>query len=132
MTFDQICRRAGGRRRYHAQRQKVQRERQMVLLALLVQLNWQNLYGMGYKLARALSVDGAQISRDINYLLQWRKSLINDLRISVGQSTSEAFAGVIAQKLLKANVHPKQGFSYTLDIKGGKRSPLTVRLRVKC
>ncbi len=131
MTFNEACKRAGGRRRYQAMRQRAQQQRQLVLLAVMVKYKWQNIYGKGYRLAEALSVDAATVSRDLRYLKDWRLSLIKDFQGTVGRTAGELCADTVAKKLLAANSHPKQGFSYTLDIQSSRRSPVKVRLQVK-
>jgi len=46
MTFDEVCRRAGGRRRYHAERARARDRRQLLVMSLLLQRNWKT-YGYG-------------------------------------------------------------------------------------
>ncbi len=76
-NFADVCKRANGRRRYHAERQKVQWERQREVLSELEQANWET-FGQGRRLARKLGVSEATISRDIRH---WRA-----LRIKLGPS----------------------------------------------
>ncbi len=123
MTFDEVCRRAGGRRRYHAERARVRNRRQLVVMAVLLKLNWKS-YGYGGRLADALSVDRATISRDIGYLVKWRKSFLE-----VGKMTDE-FADAVIARLIKAQIHPRHGFTWTYRINYGFPS-LTVRRGVR-
>ena len=116
-TFRGVCKRAAGRRRYHAQRRRARDKRQLVVLGVLVQLKWQS-YGVGRILADSLSVDAATISRDIKYLRKWRTSLINSPHLT------ENFVDAIILRMLAAGIHPRQGYSWTH--KGGIAS-LTVR-----
>jgi len=118
-TFEEACKRAAGRRRYHAQRRRARDKRQLAIMDILVQLNWQH-YGVGRILAEALSVDPATISRDIKYILKWRASLIKE------QEVSEKFADAIIQRLVAAGIHPKRGYSWTYEYINGAAS-LTVR-----
>ena len=41
-TFDAACKRAAGRRRYHAQRRRARDKRQLTVMAVLVEVNWQS------------------------------------------------------------------------------------------
>ena len=118
-TLKQACNRAAGRRRYHAQRRRARDERQLVIMDILVQLNWQH-YGIGRRLAEALSVDPATISRDINYILKWRASFVE------GYKVGEKFADVVIRRLVAAGIHPRGGYSLTYKYNQGVSS-LTVR-----
>jgi len=66
-NFEEACKRAAGRRRYLAQRQKAQWGRQIEVLGELQKSNWET-YGLGRALARSLRVSEATISRDIRQL----------------------------------------------------------------
>src|SRR5260370_22818777 len=79
-NFDDVCKRAAGRRRYHAERQKIQWKRQLKVLSELEQANWET-FGKGRMLARELGVSEATISRDIKH---WRA-----LRIKLGPEAIE-------------------------------------------
>ena len=118
-TFDAACKRAAGRRRYHAQRRRARDKRQLIVLAVLLDLNWQS-YGAGRILARSLAVDTATISRDIQYLCKWRASLSKSYQLT------ERLADAILQCLVAGGVHPHHGCSFTLLYNAGV-SPLTVR-----
>ena len=59
-TFEEACRRAAGRRRYHAQKRRARDKRQLIILGVLVDLEWQS-YGVGRVFADSLSVDPATI-----------------------------------------------------------------------
>lgn len=118
-SFEQACKRAAGRRRYHAQRRRARDERQLVIMGILVQLNWQH-YGIGRKLGEALSVDPATISRDINYILKWRASFVK------GYNVSEEFADTVIRRLVAAGIHPREGYSWTYKYNQGVSS-LTIR-----
>jgi hypothetical protein len=118
-TFEQACKHAAGRRRYHAQRRRARDERQLVIMGILVQLNWQH-YGIGRTLAEALSVDPATISRDIKYIRKWRASFLKGLNMS------EEFADAVIQRLVAAGIHPRRGYSWTYKYNQGVSS-LTVK-----
>lgn len=66
LTFNQICRRAGGRRRYNFQRETAKRERRERVGELLK--HCENKRGMQVKLARELGVSEATISRDCAFI----------------------------------------------------------------
>jgi len=87
-NFDEVCRRAAGRRRYHATRQKKQFERQMKVLGELERADWEN-YGMGRMLARKLGVSEPTICRDIRHLRDLRRKLGPDAKktITLGLSS---------------------------------------------
>ena len=120
MTFDAACKRAAGRRRYHAQRRLARDKRQLIVLAVLLDLNWQS-YGAGRILARSLAVDTATISRDIQYLSNWRRSLINSYQLT------ERIADAILQCLVTGGVHPRHGCSFTLLYNEGVSSLIVRR-----
>jgi hypothetical protein len=118
-TFDAACKRAAGRRRYHAERRRARDKRQLVILAVLVDLKWQS-YGVGRVLADSLSVDPATISRDIQYLHKWRTSLIDT------REMTESLADAIIRRLVVAGIHPRHGYSWTYVCNAGVSS-LTVQ-----
>lgn len=118
-TFDAACKRAAGRRRYHALRRRARDKRQLVVLTVLVDLNWQS-YGIGLVLADSLSVDPATISRDIQYLRKWRRSLVET------SGMTETFADTIIRRLAVAGIHPRHGYSWT-NVHTAAGSSLTVR-----
>jgi hypothetical protein len=89
-------------------------------MEILVQLKWQH-YGAGRILAKALSVDPATISRDINYLLKWRASFMK------GSNESEQFLDAIIQRAVAAGIHPRMGYSWSYHYLLGFSS-----LTVKC
>lgn len=64
MTFDEVCRRAGGRRRYNAGRTHAANERRAGVAKLLVKYG-RNKRGTRARIARELGVSEATISRDI-------------------------------------------------------------------
>jgi hypothetical protein len=117
-TFKGICKRAGGRRRYNAQRQGVRDQRQLLVMEVLLESQWQS-YGFGKILARDLHVDAATISRDIRYIREWRDSLIKECK-------GERFADHIIRLLVSARVHPRHGYSWTFTYEEGISS-LTVK-----
>ena len=118
-TFEQACKRAAGRRRYLAKRQRVRDNRQLQIMDIMVQLNWPR-YGIGRALAQALSVDPATISRDLKYIRKWRASLIH------GNEVSEHFADAIIERLAAAGIHPRRGYSWSYSYLDGV-STLKVR-----
>jgi len=105
-TFEEACRRAAGRRRYHAQKRRARDKRQLIILGVLVDLEWQS-YGVGRVFADSLSVDPATISRDIQYLRKWRRSLLR------GKLMTEDFADQIIRRMVLASIHPREGYSWT-------------------
>ena len=119
-TFDAACKRAAGRRRYHAQRRRARDKRQLIVLAVLLDLNWQS-YGAGRILARSLAVDTATISRDIQYLRKWRTSLIKRYTLT------ERLADAILRCLVAGGVHPRHGCSFTLLYNEGVSSLIVRR-----
>lgn len=120
-TFEEACKRAAGRRRYHAQRRRARDKRQLVIMGILVQRNWQ-YYGIGRTLAEALSVDPATISRDIKYIRKFRASLLK------GRNVSEQFADAVIQRLVATGIHPRRLYSWTYNCNQGISS-LTIRRR---
>jgi hypothetical protein len=62
-SFDQICRRAGGRRRYNLQRQLNAMQRQKEVARLFREFG--HVRGFQAQLARALGVSESTISRDL-------------------------------------------------------------------
>jgi hypothetical protein len=120
-TFEEACKRAAGRRRYHAQRRCARDKRQLLIMDILVQLNWQH-YGAGRILAEALSVDPATISRDIKYILEWRASLTE------GQRAGEKLANAVIERLVATGIHPRRVYSWSYNYNQGLSS-LTVRRR---
>jgi hypothetical protein len=121
-TFEEACKRASGRRRYHAQRRRVRDDRQLVIMDILRQLNWQH-YGTGRILAEALSVDPATISRDIKDILKWRGSFLTGRGV-VGEKLVDA----VIQRLVAAGIHPRRVYSWTYNCNQGIQS-LTIRRR---
>jgi hypothetical protein len=118
-SFEQVCKRAAGRRRHNALRRRARDRRQLAIMGILVDLNWPS-YGIGRILADALSVNAATISRDIKYIREWRMSLIEESK------ESEEFADAIIRRLVAARIHPRLGYSWTYEyVRGG--SSLTVR-----
>jgi hypothetical protein len=103
-TPEDAYRRAAGRRRYQAQRQKSQRDRQVTVLAVLARIKWQRSYGIGSKLAAHFKVHRATICRDFDYLIQWRTELTS----RVGSRDADQ----IVQALLDEDAHPKNGYSF--------------------
>jgi hypothetical protein len=99
-TFEQACKRAAGRRRYHATRRRVRDNRQLQIMDILVHLGWPK-YGIGRALAEALSVDPPTISRDLKYIRKWRASLIHDSQIN------EEFADAIIKRLVAFGISVK-------------------------
>jgi hypothetical protein len=118
-TFEDACKRAAGRRRYHAQRRRARDKRQLLIMDILMQLDWQH-YGAGRMLAQALSVDPATISRDIKCILKWRACLTK------GQRVSEKLANALIQRLVATGIHPRRIHSWTYRCNQG-HSSLTVR-----
>lgn len=117
-TFDAVCRRAAGRRRYHAQRRRERDKRQLIVLGVLVHLKWQS-YGVGRLLANSLSVDPATISRDIQYLRKWRRSFL--------RRESEDFVDAIIWRMVLAGIHPRQGYFFTYVYEAGVSSLTVLR-----
>lgn len=118
-NFDEVCKRAAGRRRYHAQRRRARDERQLINMGILAKLNWPR-YGIGRTLAEILSVDPATVSRDLRYLRKWRASFMEESKVS------EKFADAIIQRLVAAGIHPRLGYSWTYKYVHGF-STLTVK-----
>jgi hypothetical protein len=67
LSFDQLCRRAGGRRRYNLQRQMNAMERRKEVAALLKRYG-PRASGVQVRIARALGVSESTISRDIQHI----------------------------------------------------------------
>jgi hypothetical protein len=63
MTRDEVCRQAGGRRRYNAARKRAKQDRRTQILC---RVRWQDMrrWGIQAALARALGVSRATICRD--------------------------------------------------------------------
>src|SRR5258705_5173292 len=120
-TFKGVCKRAAGRRRYNAERQRKRDNRQLVIMGILVKLNWPD-YGIGQILAEALSVNAATISRDLKYIRELRRSLIEDR----ADRMSDDFADAIILRLVSARIHPRLGYSWRYQYFSGVSS-LTVR-----
>lgn len=64
MNWDSICRRAGGRRRYNAQRQHQAALRRLRVGALMNQLGWFT-HGVPAEVARQLGVSRSTVCRDL-------------------------------------------------------------------
>jgi len=60
-----------------------------------------------------LCVDRATISRDIRYIVKWRRSFLEVARL-----TDESADAVIA-RLIEAQIHPRHGFTWTYGINCG-------------
>lgn len=135
--FNEACKRAAGRRRYHAKRRRFRDERQLAVAKVLLVLNWES-FGYGRPLAELLSVDPATISRDIRDLRKWRRSFIEKhedpancgpgVRImfgTPGRKTAEQFADAVIARLIAANIHPRLRHFWSIKINDGFAS-LTV------
>lgn len=72
-TFEEACKRAGGRRRYLATVRDTQHKRRLEILRFIE--SRQCRYGNGVLLAQALKVSAATISRDIKYWRSFRAKL---------------------------------------------------------
>lgn len=136
-TAEEAYRRAAGRRRYHAQRQKVQRQRQGVVLAALIERQWRT-HGLGREMARKLEVDPATISRDIKTLTNRRALLIErqyppDIVVSVLRMMTQenprpivSSVTITSERLSQAaspdNVQPLASLSVT-DFRDEKKEP---------
>jgi len=118
-TLDEVCQRAAGRRRYHARRQRARDERQLKIMGMLVLLNWPR-YGIGRTLAKAFLVDPATISRDLNYIREWRARLLEE------SDMTESLADVLITRLVVAGIHPRLGYICTTTYTQGISS-LSVR-----
>ena len=82
-------------------------------------------------LAKTLSVDQATISRDIQYLRNWREQLIETKRTTFrsrgiakifggdDRRSLEMFADLVFRRLVEAHIHPRLGFSYIIRIRQG-------------
>ena len=121
-TFEQACKRAAGRRRYHAKRQRARDERQLVIMGLLSEIGWAN-YGAGRILAKCLSVHSATISRDLKYLREWRASFITQQKIT------DKYADAVIERLVTARIHPRCAFSWMCTYYQGVSSLKVHRLR---
>jgi len=121
-TFEEACKRASGRRRYHAQRRRARDKRQLLVMDILLQLKWQH-YGVGRILAEALSVDPATISRDIKDILKWRASFLTGRGV-----LGEKFVDAVIQRLVATGIHPRRVYSWTYNYNQGIQS-LTIRRR---
>ena len=102
-TLDEACKRAAGRRRYHAKRRRMRDKRQLLILGILVELNWPH-YGIGRMLAKAL-LRGS--GNDQPRSRKYRASLI------LKQELSEKFADAIIRRLVAARIHPRRPHSWT-------------------
>jgi DNA-binding NarL/FixJ family response regulator len=67
LSFDQICRRASGRRRYNFQRQLDAMDRRKEVARLLM-LYGHRLRGVQFRIARELGVSESTISRDVQHI----------------------------------------------------------------
>ncbi|HEV7746107.1 MAG TPA: hypothetical protein VGO56_13995 [Pyrinomonadaceae bacterium] len=124
MTFEQACKRKGGRRRYQAQLQRARDERQLIIMVILVEMNWPR-HGIGRDLAKALSVDPATICRDLKYIRSWRTTLMGESK------ESEELVDAIIRRLVLASIHPRFGFSWTYKYIH-RVSSLTVQRAARC
>jgi predicted DNA-binding transcriptional regulator YafY len=77
LSFDQICRRASGRRRYNLQRQMSAMDRRKEVAKLLT-LYGRRARGVQLRIARELGVSESTISRDIRHI----RSAIIDKRLT--------------------------------------------------
>lgn len=84
---DEANRRAGGRRRYLAQRREIQDTRRQAVLRALQAQEWLKIewhsYGLGRTLAKTLKVSEATISRDVQHFMA--------LRLRLGENAQGAF-----------------------------------------
>lgn len=70
LSFDQICKRAGGRRRYNHQREIAKEARRKEVERLLNEYG-RKAWGVQARIARELGVSEATISRDIESIRVW-------------------------------------------------------------
>jgi hypothetical protein len=63
-SWDAVCRRAAGRRRYNAARKELRNARRAEIICRAKGMSWWRLYGIQAALARELGVSRATISRD--------------------------------------------------------------------
>jgi hypothetical protein len=66
LTFDEICKRAGGRRRYNAWRQFMREFRRIKITHEILQTG--DYYGVQADLARKFGVHPSTISRDLAFI----------------------------------------------------------------
>ena len=97
-TAEQAYKRAAGRRRYHAKRQRQRDERQLRLIQLLTKLNWKT-HGTGKMLADQFSVHPATISRDTRYIRKIRAAFV--------KRYGERVADLTMESLVRAGIHPR-------------------------
>ena len=75
--FATVCRRAAGRRRYHARRQAAARARCRIVFAVALTPEWLKRGGQA-RLARELGVHRSTISRDV---AKWKRLLVEVARL---------------------------------------------------
>lgn len=71
LTFEQVCKRAGGRRRYNRQRQVAAEQRRAQVRELLARYGRKGR-GTQARIARELGVSEATVSRDVRDILFWQ------------------------------------------------------------
>jgi len=81
-SFDAICRRAGGRRRYNKQRQQAASWRRLLLLGYLERHGRQR--GTLTAFARAMGVHRSTITRDLKALHERRRRALASLAAGEG------------------------------------------------
>jgi hypothetical protein len=129
-TFEEACKRAAGRRRYHTERRLARDQRQLIVMEVLLRFNWQS-FGVGRILAKNFWVDATTISRDIRYLRKLRRSFIAQnrsaiggpgvrLMFGIGERASENFVNAVMRSLVRARIHPRLGYSWTITIVNGR------------
>lgn len=111
-TPDEVYRRAAGRRKYHAERRRVQAIRRGGVLSVLIDRQWE-AHGIGRELAQRFKVDASQISRDIHHITSLRSQLLEKygteitasvLRMMFPEPSSETLTNVDIQEPVEALV----------------------------
>jgi hypothetical protein len=120
---NEVCKRAAGRRRFQARRQRIRDERQLLIMEILVKANWPR-YGIGRALARAFSVNPSTISRDLKSIRAWRASLIREGNLS------QKLADAIILRLVDSGLHPRLGYSWRSQYAHGVTSLTVGRGRI--
>lgn len=117
-TFEEACKRAAGRRRYHAERRRARDKRQLLIMRYMVDGNWPG-HGIGRVLARKHSVDPATISRDLKYIRKFREHLV--------KRHGSNFADAVIKRLATAHIHPRQGYWVSRSLIQGLSSLMVKR-----
>ena len=121
---NEAYKRAAGRRRYHAERQRARDKRHLKIMRIMSESDWP-LYGAGKILAKKLSVNPSTISRDLRFIRAWRKRLTGRLR----KMNREKFLSAAISQFIAQRIPPRVEFVLTYHEINGVSSLIVRRYR---